>query len=101
MAATRTGHVIAIAQVQCDGAGCLLEKLFVDPDAMGLGAGRRRFEWAASAARRMGATELIVEADPDAGSFYLAMGCAVPTEPRLDRYPDGACRALFQTWDSG
>jgi GNAT superfamily N-acetyltransferase len=85
VAATRTGHVIAIAQVQCDGAGCFLENLFVDPDAMGLGAERRRFEWAASAARRMGATELIVEADPDAGSFYLAMGCA-----RADRAPSGS-----------
>lgn len=52
-----------------------LEKLFVEPSHMGKGVGRRLFEWSRGAARALGASQMIVEADPDAVSFYVAMKC--------------------------
>lgn len=64
-----------VAQVSKDGAGTYLEKLFIDTDRMGLGLGRTLFEWSIDAACKLGATEMIVEADPGAAPFYERMGC--------------------------
>lgn len=70
------GELAGVAQVSSGDEGCFLEKLFVDPARMGRGVGRRLFEWAVDAAVARGAREMIVEADPGAVPFYLAMGCA-------------------------
>ena len=51
-----------------------LEDLWVDPPAIGTGAGRRLFEHAAEVARRSGATALEIDADPHAAGFYERMG---------------------------
>ena len=72
--AESAGRILGIAQVSRDGDDAYLEKLFVDPDAMGRGAGRALFEWARSTARDHGASRLIVEADPEAAAFYRRMG---------------------------
>jgi len=81
--------LIGIAQVSSNEAGCFLEKLFVDPAHMGVGVGRKLFEWSVDAARRSGATEMIIEADPDAVPFYVSMGCkqagTVPSSSILGR----------------
>lgn len=71
------GAVEAVAQVSIDGEAAHLEKLFVDPPAMGRGHGRRLLAWAADAARRAGARTLWIEADPDAEPFYRRFG-AIP-----------------------
>ncbi|MHA7899364.1 MAG: GNAT family N-acetyltransferase [Henriciella sp.] len=63
-----------LAQVSFDQTGCYLEKLFVDPARMGRGYGRVLYEWAVATARRLGATEMIIDADPDAAPFYTRMG---------------------------
>jgi len=63
-----------IAQVSQDHEDCFLDKLFVDTDRIGLGYGKILYGWALEAARQLGATELIVEADPDAAPFYQKMG---------------------------
>ena len=68
-------RLVGVAQVGLEGPDCFLEKLFVDPDAMGSGYGRRLFAWAADAARNLDADELLIDADPDAVLFYLRMGC--------------------------
>ncbi len=65
-----------VAQVTQDDTGCYLEKLFVDTDRMGLGYGRRLYRWALDTARNLGATEMTIEADPDAAPFYEKMGGA-------------------------
>jgi ketosteroid isomerase-like protein/GNAT superfamily N-acetyltransferase len=52
----------------------LLESLFVEPAAIGLGAGRRLFEFAAQKGRQLGFDAMIFESDPHAEPFYLAMG---------------------------
>lgn len=51
-----------------------LQLLFVEPDYFGRGVGARLMAWAAQEARRLGAAELYIEADPDAETFYLRMG---------------------------
>ncbi|MCR9080108.1 MAG: GNAT family N-acetyltransferase [Hyphomonadaceae bacterium] len=64
-----------VAHVSLDQDGYYLDKLFIDTDRIGLGYGKSLFLWALGAARALGATELIIEADPDAAPFYEKMGC--------------------------
>lgn len=68
-------ELLGVAQVSYADDGCFLEKLFVDPSNMKKGIGRTLFEWSRSAAQKLGASQMIVEADPDAVPFYLAMDC--------------------------
>ena len=51
-----------------------LEDMWVEPDAMGNGNGRRLFEHAVAIARSFGATALELDADPNAAGFYERMG---------------------------
>lgn len=51
-----------------------LDKLFVDPPAIGQGAGALLFLRAALAARQSGARTLTILADPNAAAFYQRMG---------------------------
>ena len=51
-----------------------VEDMWVEPDAMGNGHGRRLFEHAIAIARAFGATELELDADPNAIGFYERMG---------------------------
>ena len=80
--ASDDGGLRAVAQVTVSGDVADLERLFVDPAAMGDGLGRRMFEWAVSVARAEGATRMTIEADPDAAPFYKRMGAVeVGTAP--------------------
>ena len=72
--AERAGNVIGVAQVSREGEVAHLEKLFVDPTAMRFGAGRALFAWAQNAARSLGASTLVIDADPGAAEFYRRMG---------------------------
>ena len=69
-----------------------LEHLWVLPDAMGHGVGRRLFEQAATQARQNGAAALQVESDPHAVGFYRLMGCQPAGENVYDL--DGQPRRL-------
>lgn len=51
-----------------------LEHMWVKPQWMGRGVGRTLFEHAAKTARALGATVLLIEADPHAAGFYERMG---------------------------
>ncbi|MEM0948768.1 MAG: GNAT family N-acetyltransferase [Pseudomonadota bacterium] len=77
------GRVQAIALVSFEGETAHLDKLFVDPVAMGLGLGRTLMGWATQTARNVGAREMVIEADPGAVAFYSRMGArpagAVPS----------------------
>ncbi len=72
--ATLNGRAVGVAEVSIERDTAHLEKLFVDPDHMDLGAGRLLFEWAAHTARAAGAAKLMIEADPGAEPFYKKMG---------------------------
>jgi GNAT superfamily N-acetyltransferase len=68
------GRVVGVVQVAVTGSEASLEKLFVSPDALRSGAGRRLFTWAAEMARQRGARTLTIESDPGAADFYRRMG---------------------------
>ena len=51
-----------------------LEDMWVEPSAIGSGAGRRLFEHAVDVARTSGAPALEIDADPHAVGFYERMG---------------------------
>lgn len=73
--AEQAGTVLGVVQVKPIGpAEADLTRLFIEPSAMRGGVGKVLFVWAVDAARSMGATRLIIEADPDAAPFYRRLG---------------------------
>ena len=70
--AERDGALVGFAAV--DPEARELEMLFVDPAAIGTGAGRALLADALDRAREAGLTELVIEADPDAEPFYRSQG---------------------------
>lgn len=72
--AERDGLVVGVAQVSATDGVAHLDKLFVEPKLVRSGAGRTLFEWARNAAKDLGATTMMIEADPDAAAFYRRMG---------------------------
>jgi GNAT superfamily N-acetyltransferase len=69
-----TGRVVGFYALQRDGGDLRLEDLFLAPSVIGRGLGRQLFEHAVGSARALGATELLIESDPNAEGFYLRMG---------------------------
>jgi uncharacterized protein (TIGR00730 family) len=61
-----------------------LEDLWLEPDWIGRGAGRRLFEHALATAGELGFEALQIEADPNAEGFYLAMGAVRVGDVRSD-----------------
>lgn len=74
IAAADANGLAGLAQVSAKAPDSYLEKLFIAPEVMGLGLGRILYDWALGAAVRLGATRLIIEADPGAAGFYQRMG---------------------------
>lgn len=57
-----------------EGPDAVLEFLYVEPDAIGQGCGRKLWQHAVERARLLEARHLLVDADPNAERFYLEMG---------------------------
>jgi GNAT superfamily N-acetyltransferase len=72
--AEQGNKVIGVAQFEVVDREAHLLKLFIDPPALGHGAGKALFDWAAKAAKKMDARQLFIEADPGAAPFYRRMG---------------------------
>lgn len=72
--AARSEDVVGVAQVRVAGNEADLAKLFVDPAAMRLGVGQALFAWALDTAHALGASRMVIEADPDAAPFYRRLG---------------------------
>lgn len=70
----RQGVAIGFAQLVVAEDVWHLEHLWVHPQAIGLGAGRQLLAHAVAHAAAAGATELRIDADPNAEAFYLARG---------------------------
>ncbi|RGP40297.1 hypothetical protein BPTFM16_00579 [Altererythrobacter insulae] len=68
------GTPIGFLQVSIDGDDACLEKLFVEPTAIGQGIGRQLLDSAISYLRKKAAIALVIEADPDAAQFYRKYG---------------------------
>jgi GNAT superfamily N-acetyltransferase len=78
------GVVFGAARVEPDGE---LGLMFVEPSAMGRGAGRLLFHAAADLARRLGARVMPILADPNAASFYERMGARFVAHAPSDAIP--------------
>jgi N-acetylglutamate synthase-like GNAT family acetyltransferase len=73
--AEHNGAVVGFAVLlERSGDTCELDGLFVEPDRMRAGAGRRLVEDATRIARERGATRIDVVANPQAVAFYEAVG---------------------------
>jgi len=66
--------IAGVAQVALDGETAWLEKLFVEPTRLGEGTGQMMYVWACRVAQDSGATDLVIDCDPDAMKFYTRMG---------------------------
>jgi GNAT superfamily N-acetyltransferase len=72
--AEQDGRLVGVAQIKVIAGEADLLKLFVEPTALRSGIGRALFAWATGLARSQGADPPIIDADPDAASFYRRMG---------------------------
>ena len=72
--AEHDGKPIGVAQLKVVDDEANLLKLFVEPSALRSGTGQALFFWATDVAKKLGATRLTIEADPDAAPFYRRMG---------------------------
>jgi GNAT superfamily N-acetyltransferase len=81
------GRAIGMACVLPDGDTADLDALFVDPPAIGSGAGRALFEAAVALARRQGARRMTILADPSAAAFYERMGARFLRNAPSDAIP--------------
>jgi len=70
-----------------------LEDLWLDPKFIGRGFGRALFEHAARVAGELGFESLLIEGDPNAEGFYLAMGA---TRIGSRRSPSGRTLPLLR-----
>jgi GNAT superfamily N-acetyltransferase len=69
-----TGRVVGFYALERDGGRIRLEHLWLTPSLIGCGLGRQLFEHAVGTAGTLGATELLIESDPNAEGFYLHVG---------------------------
>lgn len=73
--AEQDGVVVGFAVLlERSGDACELDGLFVEPDRMRTGIGRRLVQDAEQIARERGATRIDVVANPQAVAFYAALG---------------------------
>jgi GNAT superfamily N-acetyltransferase len=68
------GRAVAFASLIPQGDVCILDDLWVEPEAMGGGVGTELFRFAAERAADLGARSLEWEAEPNAVGFYERMG---------------------------
>ena len=80
-------RVIGMACVLPEGETSDLDALFIDPPAIGSGAGRALFEAAVAMARRQGARRMTILADPNAAAFYERMGARYLRNAPSDAIP--------------
>ena len=89
VAAVAEGRFVGAAWLVEEEGALFVDGLFVDPPAIGTGAGRVLFDWCAAEGRRLGFDRLVIEADPNAAGFYERMGAErvgeVASEPPVGR----------------
>lgn len=68
------GMLVAMSRLQRRADHSWLQDLFVDPDHMGRGLGRRLFDRAVARSQEWGYREMRFESDPNAETFYLSVG---------------------------
>ena len=81
------GLVLGFGGLRIEGEEAELTNLFVEPDAIGRGHGRRLWCHAVALACALGARRMRVESDPFAEAFYRAMGAERIGEAASDAIP--------------
>lgn len=74
--ATLAGQPCGFYGLRGTGETAELTDLWIEPGAIGQGHGRTLWAHAVATARARGCLELLVQSDPHAEGFYLAMGAA-------------------------
>ncbi len=72
--AERDGVILELLSMGGEPPDAELMDLFIEPDAIGTGLGRRLWEHAVKSARERGFRSLQLESDPHAEPFYVRMG---------------------------
>ena len=78
---------LGVACVLGDGEAVDLADMFVDPPAIGSGAGRLLFDASVVLARGLGARRMTILADPNAAPFYERMGARFLRNAPSDAIP--------------
>ncbi len=81
------GRAVGLVRVDPQGETAELGLMFVDPPAIGTGAGRALFEAATVLARNLGARRMTILADPNAAPFYEHMGARFLRNAPSDAIP--------------
>lgn len=68
------GVLQGIVQLNIASGPAVLEKIFVAPEAIGTGLGKRLFRWAVFKAKENGLFSFTIDGDPNAVPFYEHMG---------------------------
>lgn len=79
------GRVVGYYGLLGDPPQMVFDKLFVEPDRIGSGCGKRLWQHAVATARDLGAAELTLASDPNAAPFYRAMGAIWEREEPTSR----------------
>ena len=87
VAVDTAGHLLGMATVLGGDDTVDLDALFVDPPAIGSGAGRALFAAALDLARGLGARRMTILADPNAAVFYERMGARFLRNAPSDAIP--------------
>jgi GNAT superfamily N-acetyltransferase len=77
-------QLIGVLQLVLKRPDVLLDKLFVEPELIGLGVGRQLFRWAVQKSKEWQARKIVIESDPHAEPAYLAFGCKKVGEVRAE-----------------
>ncbi len=83
--AEEDGRILGFTTLDGEPPRGALGMMFVEPDTIGRGVGRRLFAHTMDEARRLGFTCLTIDADPNAEPFYRAMGAV-----RIGATPSGS-----------
>ncbi|MFE2145818.1 GNAT family N-acetyltransferase, partial [Streptomyces sp. NPDC059456] len=75
------GRVLGLASLEGAPPVARLGLLFVEPDAIGRGVGRRLYRDALRRAAGLGFRRLLIDSDPHAAGFYRAMGAPHAPSP--------------------
>ncbi len=87
VATNEAGVALGTVSVERDGDDAELALMFVEPSAIGSGAGRLLFEGALALARRLGHGRMTILADINAAPFYERMGARFLRNAPSDAIP--------------
>lgn len=93
VAEDKSGNILGVCQIDPAGKSGTLDLLFIEPDAIGSGAGRALFAEAVARMKARGEHVMTILSDPDARGFYEAMGARF-----IEDRPSDVFEGRFLPW---